>query len=232
MSAHYSVRRHYAYAKTFIPPIGQGVCCRVAWLFSLGVFARACHRRAVSHLHQRQAGYVGRDFLPVPILLFWGLRSYCYATDVDRGLGHFAIVHKESLIVMLPPNQSAAASNRRPAGQADGSGNLLATVAADRAFPAAVAELGLGRFAPCAFSRSFFSLRLWLGAVAPLPRRQPAAQFSMRREFLRLREQQSLQTTHGLIERSFRHRTTRPTVQVGVCLFGVYRRCPEATDLF
>jgi hypothetical protein len=38
-------------------------------------------------------------------------------------------------------NQSAAA-NRRPAGQLDGSGNLTATVAADRAFPAAVAELG------------------------------------------------------------------------------------------
>jgi hypothetical protein len=37
-------------------------------------------------------------------------------------------------------NQSAAA-NRRPAGQWDGSGNLFATVAADRAFPAAVAEL-------------------------------------------------------------------------------------------
>ena len=42
---------------------------------------------------------------------------------------------------MMMPNQSAAA-NRRPAGQLDGSGNLLATVAADRAFPAAVAELG------------------------------------------------------------------------------------------
>ncbi len=41
----------------------------------------------------------------------------------------------------MTPNQSAAA-NRRPAGQADGSGNLSATVAADRAFPAAVAELG------------------------------------------------------------------------------------------
>ena len=39
------------------------------------------------------------------------------------------------------PNQSAAA-NRRPAGQSVGSGNLSATVAADRAFPAAVAELG------------------------------------------------------------------------------------------
>jgi hypothetical protein len=38
-------------------------------------------------------------------------------------------------------NQSAAA-NRRPAGQLDGSGNLSATVAADRALPAAVAELG------------------------------------------------------------------------------------------
>jgi hypothetical protein len=38
-------------------------------------------------------------------------------------------------------NKSAAA-NRRPAGQSDGSGNLAAIVAADRAFPAAVAELG------------------------------------------------------------------------------------------
>jgi hypothetical protein len=44
-------------------------------------------------------------------------------------------------MTILPPNQSAAA-NRRPAGQLDGSGNLAATVAADRAFPAAVAELG------------------------------------------------------------------------------------------
>jgi len=38
------------------------------------------------------------------------------------------------------PNKGAAA-NRRPAGQLDGAGNLSATVAADRAFPAAVAEL-------------------------------------------------------------------------------------------
>ena len=39
-----------------------------------------------------------------------------------------------------PPNQGAAA-NRRPAGPSAGSGNLSAIVAADRAFPAAVAEL-------------------------------------------------------------------------------------------
>ena len=39
------------------------------------------------------------------------------------------------------PNQDAAA-NRRPAGQSDGSDNLSAIVAADRAFPAAVAEVG------------------------------------------------------------------------------------------
>ena len=38
-------------------------------------------------------------------------------------------------------NQDGAA-NRRPAGQLDGSGNLAATVAADRTLPAAVAELG------------------------------------------------------------------------------------------
>ena len=38
-------------------------------------------------------------------------------------------------------NQGAGA-NRRPAGQSDGSDNLSATLAADRAFPAAVAELG------------------------------------------------------------------------------------------
>ena len=40
----------------------------------------------------------------------------------------------------MMPNQSAAA-NRRPAFQSDGSGNLSAIVAADRACPAAVAEL-------------------------------------------------------------------------------------------
>ena len=44
-------------------------------------------------------------------------------------------------ITTLMPNQSAA-ENRRPAGQLGGSDNLSATVAADRAFPAAVAELG------------------------------------------------------------------------------------------
>ncbi len=38
------------------------------------------------------------------------------------------------------PNQGAAA-NRRPAGQSEGSDNLSATVATDRAFPAAVADL-------------------------------------------------------------------------------------------
>jgi len=38
------------------------------------------------------------------------------------------------------PNQSAAA-NRRPALQSDGLGNLSAIIAADRVFPAAVAEL-------------------------------------------------------------------------------------------
>lgn len=38
------------------------------------------------------------------------------------------------------PNKGAAA-NRRPAGQSGGSDNLSATLAADRALPAAVAEL-------------------------------------------------------------------------------------------
>jgi len=42
---------------------------------------------------------------------------------------------------IVSPNQGAAA-NRRPALRAGGSENLAATVAADRAFPAAVAELG------------------------------------------------------------------------------------------
>ena len=41
---------------------------------------------------------------------------------------------------MLPTKSVAA--NRRPALQPDGSGNLPAIVAADRAFPVAVAELG------------------------------------------------------------------------------------------
>jgi hypothetical protein len=34
------------------------------------------------------------------------------------------------------------AANRRPALRSDGSGNLSATLAADRAFPAVVAECG------------------------------------------------------------------------------------------
>jgi hypothetical protein len=41
-----------------------------------------------------------------------------------------------------PPANQIAPANRRPALQPDGSDNLSATVAADRAFPAAVAELG------------------------------------------------------------------------------------------
>jgi len=39
------------------------------------------------------------------------------------------------------PNQSAAAPNRRPAGQSDGSNNLPVIVAVDRPFPTAVVEL-------------------------------------------------------------------------------------------
>jgi len=42
---------------------------------------------------------------------------------------------------VVAANQGAPA-NRRPAGLSDGSDNLTATVAVDRAFPAAVAELG------------------------------------------------------------------------------------------
>ncbi|MDA1008874.1 MAG: hypothetical protein O2800_07750 [Planctomycetota bacterium] len=40
------------------------------------------------------------------------------------------------------PAEPGAAANHRPARQADGSDNLLVTVAADRAFPAAVTECG------------------------------------------------------------------------------------------
>jgi hypothetical protein len=46
------------------------------------------------------------------------------------------------LIVAVSSHNRSAAANRRPALQSDGSDNLSATVAADRAFPAAVAELG------------------------------------------------------------------------------------------
>ena len=47
-----------------------------------------------------------------------------------------------SLCFRCEPSNQSAAANRRPAGQSDGSDNLSAIVAADRAFPAAVAELG------------------------------------------------------------------------------------------
>jgi hypothetical protein len=46
----------------------------------------------------------------------------------------------------IPFNRSATA-NRRPAGQSEGSCHLFATVAADRAFPAAVGEVGRSVFA-------------------------------------------------------------------------------------
>ena len=55
-------------------------------------------------------------------------------------------------------NQSAAA-NRRPAGQSEGSGNLSATVAADRAFPAAVAELDRSALPHHAFGCLVFGLQ-------------------------------------------------------------------------
>ena len=59
---------------------------------------------------------------------------YCSGVGVTRG--------SQSVfrILKMQANQSAAA-HRRPAGQSDGSDNLAAIVAADRAFPAAVAEL-------------------------------------------------------------------------------------------
>jgi hypothetical protein len=43
-------------------------------------------------------------------------------------------------LLMGRPNQGTAA-NRRPTGQSEGSDNSSAIVAADRAFPAVVAEL-------------------------------------------------------------------------------------------
>ena len=58
----------------------------------------------------------------------------CFDDSDDAWIHHLGMT-------IVCANQSAAA-NRRPAGQSDGSGNLFATVAADRAFPAAVAELG------------------------------------------------------------------------------------------
>ena len=53
----------------------------------------------------------------------------------------FGLVDRPSLALSGAASQPIMTANRRPAGQSDGSGNLFATVAADRAFPAAVAEL-------------------------------------------------------------------------------------------
>ena len=44
-------------------------------------------------------------------------------------------------MMKIGPSNQGVAANRRPAGQSDGADDLPATVAADRAFPAAVAEL-------------------------------------------------------------------------------------------
>src|SRR6478609_4873200 len=71
---------------------------------------------------------------------------YCIACILGQTVAHTAaaqvqLAERYCSRMNALPNQSAAA-NRRPAGQLDGSGNLPAIVAADRAFPAAVAELG------------------------------------------------------------------------------------------
>jgi hypothetical protein len=58
-----------------------------------------------------------------------------------RREGQTAMSDCDAKLQICRPNQGAAA-NRRPAGQSDGSSNLSAIVAADRAFPAAVAGLG------------------------------------------------------------------------------------------
>jgi hypothetical protein len=42
----------------------------------------------------------------------------------------------------MSTSANEGAANRRPTGQSDGSDNLSATLAADLAFPASVAELG------------------------------------------------------------------------------------------
>jgi hypothetical protein len=65
-----------------------------------------------------------------------------------------------------------AAANRRPAGQSDGSGNLFATVAADRAFPAAVPELIVSRHPAHMHVRTFInfaSLVVGLLSASVLP---------------------------------------------------------------
>jgi len=60
-------------------------------------------------------------------------------------VGFNVVVDIRTGVRSVPPGGAALqpimTSNRRPAGQTDGSDNLAATVAADRAFLAAVAEL-------------------------------------------------------------------------------------------
>jgi predicted RNase H-like HicB family nuclease len=52
----------------------------------------------------------------------------------------FRLIQSLKPFMLMPDDPSVRM--RRPAGQLDGSDNLSATVAANRAFPAAVAELG------------------------------------------------------------------------------------------
>jgi hypothetical protein len=62
---------------------------------------------------------------------------YSFIDMIVRGLNYLL-----SVALSGAAFQPIMTSNRRPAGQLDGAGNLAAIVAADRAFPAAVAELG------------------------------------------------------------------------------------------
>ncbi len=63
-----------------------------------------------------------------------GLKMYSF---IDA----FGLVDRHSVALSGAAFQPIMTANRRPAGQSDGSDNLSATVAADRAFPAVVADL-------------------------------------------------------------------------------------------
>jgi hypothetical protein len=67
-----------------------------------------------------------------------GLRRYVFIDAFGFVMG---LADRRSVPLSGGAAQPSMTSNRRPAGQLGGSGNLFATVAADRAFPAAVAEL-------------------------------------------------------------------------------------------
>jgi hypothetical protein len=113
-------------------------------------FFQKCAAAAAGPDNRRSSGLPGAGALATVVNVMLGLRRHGF---IDAFGFVFVLPNRRSVPLSGGASQPTMTSNsdmrreqaRRPAGQAGGSGNLAARkafgVAADRAFPAAVAEL-------------------------------------------------------------------------------------------